>query len=71
MILNSENHALSPSWWENIEQHERSQIIYALNHKLHIMSNQTSSQHNDDIPNVSGWSFADILTNIDWFKGIV
>ncbi|MEN8380686.1 hypothetical protein [Acinetobacter radioresistens] len=68
MILNSENHALSPSWWENLEQCERSQIIYALNHKLDIMSRKTSSQENDDIPDVCEWTFNDILTNIEWFK---
>ena len=68
MILNSENHAFSPSWWESLEQCERSQIIYAINHKIDIMSRKTSSQENDDVLDVSNWTFNDILTNIGWFK---
>lgn len=68
MILNSENHAFSPSWWENLKQCKQSQIIYAVNHKLDIMSQMTSSQENDDIPDVSAWTFNDIFTNIEWFR---
>ncbi|MCG2609362.1 hypothetical protein LZZ98_12670 [Acinetobacter sp. SM34] len=68
LLLNSENHALSPNWWESLEQDKQSQIIYAINHKLDLMSGKTSSQHNDDIPNVSGWAFIELMTNIQWFK---
>ncbi|WP_312210619.1 hypothetical protein [Acinetobacter variabilis] len=68
MILNSENHALSPSWWESLKDNEQSEIIYAVNHKLDPMSVRTSSQDNDDLPDVSQWEFNDVLTNIEWFK---
>lgn len=68
MILNSENHALSPNWWERLGQHVQSQIMYAINHKLDLMSGRTSSQDNDEIPDVSEWCFNDILTNIEWFN---
>ncbi|ENV32725.1 hypothetical protein F960_03232 [Acinetobacter gerneri DSM 14967 = CIP 107464 = MTCC 9824] len=65
MFLNSENHALSPYWWEGLEQDQQSRILYAINHKLDLMSGHTSSQDNDEIPDVSGWEFTEVMTNVD------
>jgi len=65
VILNSENCAISPEWWELLSENQREEITAAGASNMHPFSPVKSTYLSEGLEGISGWQFDSVISNMD------
>lgn len=65
VILNCENCAISPEWWELLSEKQRKEIMMAGVSNMHPFTPMKSNYLCEGLEGVSGWHFDSVMSNMD------
>jgi hypothetical protein len=65
VILNCENLAISPKWWELLSEKQREEITVAGASNTHPFSPIKNTYLSEGLEGVSGWHFDSVISNMD------
>ena len=65
VILNCENCAISPEWWESLSENQREEISSAGTSNAHPFTPIKNTYLSEGLEGVSGWHFGTVISNMD------
>ena len=65
VVLNCENCAISPEWWELLSKKQREEITAAGASNTHPFSPMKNTYLSEGLEGVSGWHFESVISNMD------
>lgn len=65
VILNCENCAISPEWWELLSEKQREKVIAAGTSNMHPFTPMSNYYLCEGLEGVSGWYFNSVISNMD------
>lgn len=65
VITCSENHAISPKWWDNLNEETKEMIIDKMSSTSHIFSVSEQSYLMKGLEGISDWKFENVISNMD------
>lgn len=65
VILNCENCAISPEWWESLSEKQREDISSAGVSNAHPFSPIRNTYLSEGLEDISGWRFETVISNMD------
>jgi hypothetical protein len=63
LVVNCENHAISPRWWENIPDESRNRIIEKISETVDTFSEIPSTYLTHGLEGISDWKFDGVKSN--------
>ena len=64
LVINAENIAISPKWWEGLTEENRVKIMERISDSLDGLSDVSSTYLNHGLEGLSGWNLNGVLTNV-------
>jgi TRAP-type C4-dicarboxylate transport system substrate-binding protein len=64
ILLNSENFAFSPTWWESLSEDNQKEISQAISNMMHPTMAIREHYSMNGLNNISNWNFETIDTNL-------
>lgn len=65
VVANCENHALSPSWWENLSKTHQNEITDKYSKSMDMLSIVKNTYLTDNLHNICGWNFENVISNME------
>lgn len=65
VILNCENCAISPEWWDALSEKQREAVTAAGASNIHPFSLLKNTYLSEGLEGVSGWNFESVISNMD------
>ena len=63
LALNAENIAISPSWWESINNEEKEQILNVVSNALDIFADIENNYLSNGVSGIVDWQYCNVLSN--------
>ncbi|CAK8710971.1 MAG: hypothetical protein D3920_01700 [Candidatus Electrothrix sp. AW2] len=65
VIINCENCAISPEWWESLEEEQREEVAAAGASNTYPYTPMKNTYLSEGVDGISGWHFANIMSNME------
>jgi len=65
VVSNCENLALSPAWWESLNENQRADVAKFANHGADIFTPVRSDYLIKGLENISGWEFDYVIPDFE------
>jgi len=64
LVVNSENIAISPIWWEGLTEDDKVKILNRVSDSVDFLSDISSSYLTNGLEGLSSWNFKNVITNV-------